>query len=102
MAEVRSTPGAEKATKPLVEVAYNVRLSLATVPKAERRHVERRLRSHRELRKLSLTADRGGRDGTLYIADVSDELRAVFRFSDTGAEVVDLISKAAYAELLGA
>jgi hypothetical protein len=84
-----------------VKIAYAVRLGLTTLPLTERRRVERKINSLETLRKLAKTADTGGEGGRLHIADVSDGVRVVFRFTSTGAEVVDLISKQAFRQVFG-
>ena len=84
-----------------VEIAYAVQLGLTTLSLPERKQVERKITSLATLRELAKTADTGGEGGRLYIADVSTGVRAVFRFTPTGAEVVDLISKQAFRQVFG-
>ncbi len=95
------TTGVPAAREQKVEIAYAVQLGLTTLPRAKRSLVEAKISSLKMLQKLAKTADRGGENGRLFIADVSASVRAVYRFTPTGAEVVDLISKRAFGQLFG-
>jgi hypothetical protein len=75
-------------------------VALNMLEPAERGAVEAVIRSPERLEELAPTAYRGGTNGQFYIADASPQMKVVFRLTPKTVEVLQLMSKRAFDQLL--
>jgi hypothetical protein len=78
--------------KPVI-VERIVEMGLGMLSPEERDTILHAIRSWTQLRKLERTADVYGSAGDLSVADVSTNMRIVFRVTPEKAEVLDLVNK---------